>query len=703
MVVVDESVNLRNVSYLLDTYTLADMRETWTKDLSECKKEYYKTIAYLKHKLSGNTQTKYSYGRNRIDGRQYGEHSIQNIMSDVRNFLATGTTDIDICNAHPVLLQNICLDNSIHHSTLRDYVENREQILESIMRDDCINRDSAKEKVLIATNTNKHIKTANTFLKNYSIEMKKIQKTLIKADKYKYLLEFANKTKGNQEGSFINHVLCVEENKVLMLIKDKCEQHAIKPFALMYDGLMVHGDISGGFLKVIEDYIIEKTGFNCIKMAIKPINTIFSIPEDYVPVVRKSYDQVKTEFEKTNCKVGGEFVNESHNDITTYSRTGFMTLHEALFYFDDKKNKRVPFLTEWLKDSDKRQYDNMDIFPKASLCPSHTYNMWRPYPVENMADDIDIEKCEKALKYFLNHIKVLCNSEEKVYKFVEMWISQMVQYPEHKSMELVFISGEGAGKGLFLQFFKTIMGGNKRVWEVTDPQRDLYGNFNGMLRDAMLVCCNEANKSGTYNKNDQKKALITDETININIKGGSNYTMNSYHRFLTFTNNACPCVPLKRRDCIINSSDEKIGDKEYFNEGFKYANDLGACKFIYNYFMTAKTNPKLVASDIPITEHQEMMIEEHEKIEIRFIKAQADLWEDDEVKLTPDDFYGLYRDFCFNERVEAGGGIKNKISFAVKISGLRLGCINKKVKKIDGKSINLYTIDVVALKAKYGI
>ena len=702
MVIVNESVNLLNVAYILDSYTLNDMKQTWTKDPADCKKEFYKMRKYLKHKLSGNMQTKYSYGRGRSNGRQYGEDSIQNITGDVRNFIASGTTDIDLCNAHPVLLQNICINNDIHCSTLKDYVENRENKLQSIMEDDSINRDKAKEKVLIATNTNKHIKTNNTFLKNYSMEIKTIQKVLMATDEFKYLLQFANKEKGNMQGSFINHVLCVEEDKVLMLIKEKCEENGLEPFALMFDGLMIHGDVTEGFLKVIEDYVMEKTGFKCIKMAIKPPDTSFKIPDDYVPIVRKSYDQVKAEFQKNNCKVGCEFINESHGDITTYSRTNFVTLHESLVYFDEKKDKNVEFITEWFKDADKRQYDNMDIFPKASLCPSHTYNMWRPYPVENAKDDIDIEKCEKALEYFRNHIKVLCNHEDEVYKFVEMWIAQMFQYPEHKSMELVFISGEGAGKGMFLQFFKTIMGGNKKVWEVTDPQRDLYGNFNGMLRDAMIVCCNEANKAGTYNKNDQKKALITDETININIKGGRNYTMNSYQRFLTFTNNACPVVPNKRRDCIINSSDEKIGDKEYFNDGFKYANDIGACKYIYNYFMEAKTKPKLVGTDIPITEHHEMMIEEHEKIEIKFIKAQSDLWDEDVVKLTPDEFYGLFREFCINEQIE-NGGIKNKMSFAVKISGLRLGCIDKKVKKIDGKAINLYTIDVVALKAKYGI
>ena len=697
-----EVVDLSRVAYLLDTLTMKHFMEDGMI-MDDAKKEYYKARKYFKSKLAGNIQTKYAYGRGRSNGRQYGEDSIQNVKGDIRNFIANGTTDIDLANAHPVLLQNICVDNDIYCAALKNYVADRENILASIMEDDNISRDKAKEKVLIATNTNKHIKTKNTFLGNYSREIKTIQKVLMATPAFKYLIKFANDKKGNIQGSFINHVLCVEEDKVLMLIKEKCEENGLEPFALMFDGLMVYGDITEGFLKIIEDFIMEKTGFSCIKMAIKPPNTTFKMPDNYLPIVRKTYEEVKTEFQKNNCKVDCEFVNEV-DGVSTYSRTNFMTLHEALEYWDDEKDKDVLFLPKWLRDADKREFRSMDIFPKASLCPEGVYNMWKAYPVETAIDDIDIEKCERALEYFRNHIKVLCNHEEAVWKFVEMWIAQMFQYPEHKSMELVFISGEGAGKGLFLEFFKTMMGGNKRVWECTDPQRDLYGNFNGMLRDAMIVCCNEANKSGIFNRNDQKKALITDPTININIKGGSNYTMSSFHRFITFTNNACPIVPNKRRDLIVNASDEKIGDQHYFNEGFKYANDIGACKYIYKHFMTAPTNPKLVERDIPITEHQALMVEEHEKIEIKFIKRQTDLWGDDAVVyLTSEEFYGLYRDFCCEEHIESGGGIKNKISFAVKISGLQLAAITKKVKKIGGKAVNIYTIDVVALKAKYGI
>jgi len=93
----------------------------------------------------------------------------------------------------------------------------------------------------------------------------------------------------------------------------------------------------------------------------------------------------------------------------------------------------------------------------------------------------------------------------------------MFQYTEIKTMELIFVSVEGAGKGLILHFLKTIMG-NKKVFETTNPQRDVFGNFNPLMKDSVLVVFNEANKSNFYNANDIKKALITDKTIIINEK-----------------------------------------------------------------------------------------------------------------------------------------------------------------------------------------
>ena len=124
------------------------------------------------------------------------------------------------------------------------------------------------------------------------------------------------------------------------------------------------------------------------------------------------------------------------------------------------------------------------------------------------------------------------------------------------------------------------MGGGSRCWETTNPEEEVFGKFNGAMKEAFLVVFNEVNKSNFYNKNDSKKALITDDNININIKGVPQFNMKSYHRFIGFSNNPDPATKNKRRDVFFRSSD-KIGNTEYFGDGFYYAKDMNCCKYIY--------------------------------------------------------------------------------------------------------------------------
>ena len=58
------------------------------------------------------------------------------------------------------------------------------------------------------------------------------------------------------------------------------------------------------------------------------------------------------------------------------------------------------------------------------------------------------------------------------------------------------------------------------------------------------------------------------------------FNMKSYHRFIGFSNNPDPATKNKRRDVFFRSSD-KIGNTEYFGDGFYYAKDMNCCKYIY--------------------------------------------------------------------------------------------------------------------------
>ena len=45
-----------------------------------------------------------------------------------------------------------------------------------------------------------------------------------------------------------------------------------------------------------------------------------------------------------------------------------------------------------------------------------------------------------------------------------------------------YVSNEGAGKGSFLKLM-SLMLGSSRVFETTQPSRDVWGYFNGLMTD----------------------------------------------------------------------------------------------------------------------------------------------------------------------------------------------------------------------------
>jgi len=686
-VVIEEKIDKKKASYLLDTYTFDQFYSAWEGNKTDAKKEYAKLIKYLAMKVKDeNNYVKYNYTKGRTNGRLFGDNSIQSCKRNVRGFLCENiTTDIDLDNCHPNLLMKICETHSIECPNLKQYCNERKQLLQRIMFDDNINYNKAKEKMLISTNSNKNIKSNNEFFKNYDKEMSKIQKKLMDITEYAYLKDFANKDT-NFEGSFINHILCVYENQVLGLMREWCAVNDIHIHSLMFDGLMVYGDINQSTLLSMEKYIHENSIFTNMKLSIKPHEHSFHLPNDFIEKVRLSYEELKAEFEKTNAKIGCQFVNENNDDVTIMKLTDFSVLHMELMCYTD--NKQTEFMTLWLKDPIKRRYDKIDSYPKPSLCPSNVYNMWKPFPVQKYPSSELNEYIEKSLNWFLNHIKVLVDYDETCYEFVCMWIAQMFQYPEHKSVELFFISSEGAGKGCFLEFFKTIMGGSKRCWETTNPEEEVFGKFNGAMKEAFLVVFNEVNKSNFYNKNDSKKALITDDNININIKGVPQFNMKSYHRFISFSNNPDPATKNKRRDVFFRSSDDKIGDTVYFNDGFTYAKDIKCCKHIYNYFMKLPTKVKITVRDLPTTEYDELLKEEQKSPILQFLEEFVLLndevdREKDELFYTSNDLYSLFRDFCSRNYINSN---MTKIAFGMKISFYKFQGLTKQVKKLHGRT-----------------
>ena len=208
-----------------------------------------------------------------------------------------------------------------------------------------------------------------------------------------------------------------------------------------------------------------------------------------------------------------------------------------------------------------------------------------------------------GLQFMLNHIKILCNNDEVVYQYLICWVAQMIQYPDVKTIMPCFISKEGSGKGSFITLLSKMLGANK-ILESTNPSRDVWGNFNGLMEGAFLVVLNELSKNEFVANMGKFKALVTDPTIVINHKGINAITVNSYHRILGATNNedGMPTTHGDRRNAIIRCSDEKKGDTVYFDQLFAYLDNINVIRTCYDYFKSIPDMDKFNQISLPQTE-----------------------------------------------------------------------------------------------------
>ena len=103
--------------------------------LNEIKVHYTQIMDYVKDhiKCKGKMKKVYKYSESSENGRLYGIHSIQNLDGIVRGFLfGSTTTDFDMKNAHPHILEYICRSRNIRCPNLTEYVNNRDSIISKL-------------------------------------------------------------------------------------------------------------------------------------------------------------------------------------------------------------------------------------------------------------------------------------------------------------------------------------------------------------------------------------------------------------------------------------------------------------------------------------------------------------------------------------------------------------------------------------------
>jgi len=300
-----------------------------------------------------------------------------------------------------------------------------------------------------------------------------------------------------------------------------------------------------------------------------------------------SYSSCKKWFEKTHFKVINlaRYFKEVKNgngdiEIICFDKSTLTTAYEH-FYFKDiiinkdgvEIEKELPFVRNWFNDRNIRTYDIIDCYAPPLIPPANCYNIWKPFRMELLnivIEDQDKQIVKEGVDVWINHIKILCGNNQEYTDWLLRWLGQALTFPGYKTTCPCFVSREGAGKGTLLKLLEKIMGKSK-VFETTDPERDVIGHFNQLMTNAFIVNINEANANVLRAGGDGKiKGLITDTNLTINGKNEKPYVMKSYHRFMRSTNGENPLGTFTksddRRNAVIRSSDELIRNYDYFEK-----------------------------------------------------------------------------------------------------------------------------------------
>lgn len=267
---------VKGVKYFFEQINVAALEDIISKGLDFCKnREDLMTARIMRLACDDNGTNAVSYRRTAGEkGRRFATSvSLQTLPKYIRFAVINNVSDIDMVNCHPVLIKsflNKAYEN-IQTEAIDTYIDNREKALQEIMSFYGVDRAAAKQLVLmvgygasldnisgafgdwikenkakITIVNNKMVNSA--FMIAFQSEMRDAKKAILQ------LPEAAafNGPNGNRAFSlFIQSV----EDEVLQLIEGWMAWRERTVVTLMFDGIMIEGEVSGEEIKNLEKNI----------------------------------------------------------------------------------------------------------------------------------------------------------------------------------------------------------------------------------------------------------------------------------------------------------------------------------------------------------------------------------------------------------------------------------------------------------------
>jgi hypothetical protein len=639
-----------------------------------------------------------------------------NIRRELRQTLCKDyLIDLDIDNAHPSILLQICNMYNEDADKLEEYVDNRDKKLKQVMEDYKCSRDEAKTLFIIllyfgsfdtwvSSNKIGHTEDGefieykpNKFCEKFKKELGEIGHGIM--EKNKEIVEFVEKRKGekgyNKVGSVVSFYLQEIENRILETMYTYCVKNKYivnNVCVLCADGLMIEKDrYKPSLLKEFSKVVKDKFGFD-LNFSVKEMK------QDYIDILDKhilteeqyqieflgGYD-AKIEYDK-NTKFDvyklTEYFNEDVEELGNEKYINHFHLTKSFKYFnsyhsffyqsasiykihnttiDTYKNLDITFDDLIVKDDDGKKITKFTTL--YNECQQKIkYSKFCFEPNKKVKDDeynlfTGFKYDTGDYKYNMDDIQIYIDHIKYLTNNDEDATNYIINWICH-----IIQKPQQKTRVAIILYSQTEQVGKNLLLDILNDLFTGYANkikdtfaltdrFNGDMMGKLFVVGDEINARAQDICNELKD-IITRETEVIEFKNKDKIFVNDYKNYVMTTNNENVFkISNSDKRFLFVECPDKRKEQVYYDKLVEFKNDKNKIKQLFNYFKT-KDISTFQPIKIVTTEYKKHLILNNLPAYFRFIKEEYDLLNNDE-SIPIDVLYKMSIDYARKNRLQS--------------------------------------------------
>jgi len=593
----------------------------------------------ITYKLSHSAAGKLGYGR------YYGQKgSLETLERECRGTICRDYYhDIDMVNAHPVLLIQLAHQYRKDLPEMEAYVDRREEVLARVSE----NREEAKTAVIKVLYGGR---PPHTVLDPMYREVREFTKFLSHRDEFAELKE-ALKSAENFYGTFLSYILQTLERDAMLAMKKSFEKDGWTVDVLAYDGVMIRKNAAldvGKSMERAQAAIQTATGYR-VTLLEKPMEA-FDIPADQEEVVkgvtRGDYNAMKREFEMEHFY----FAPTNQYAECRGGKLTFYDIGHAKEYFSptwrfklsDRFDDFMEFFPIYRQDETRRIVTMVDLQPHPGDLSIFTPPLEFAY---TKVTDTCFENRDEVLELFQTLIQLNSGNNPVLADYLTNYCAHSLQQPfDLPGVAIVITGAKGVGKDTLGDVLIQYVFGTEYATNYQSNQQ-FFDKHDCGRENKFMVKLEEADRSFCVKDASFVKSMITAPMSSFNPKGTKAYHTPNYIRHWFTTNKANPVdmTDGERRFVILGCSADKKGDFAFWSRVRQKLFTERAGAIIADWLMKRDLTGFNVR-ELPVNEYQQAVVDDEQTSEDRFISQ----WDGAELHIN--DLYNLYRNWCVDNQ-----------------------------------------------------